>query len=272
MSALGDLIRRRFLGNMKGPTADLVPADMKRKCRILFERSADIDAFWASQPQTLLHGDPHLGNLFFEGASPGFLDWQVAMSGAGMRDVAYFATVSVEPTLLRRIERDLVERYAARLEAVGIVVDADHLWVSVPGGRDGDVHVGRLRRRSGRSGPARRRRPLRRRAFRGRCRSARLVRRAGRAHRREAAMTAFAGTPSDDIEGVLAPGRGDVTTVFVSLSARDPDGRARSTSAGTRSTTGRNSIASPGCGVPCAWCPRPVSGEACVEHGSLRRH
>ncbi len=128
VSALGDLIRRRFLGNMKGPTADLVPADMKRKCRILFERSADIDAFWASQPQTLLHGDPHLGNLFFEGASPGFLDWQVAMSGAGMRDVAYFATVSVEPTLLRRIERDLVERYAARLEAVGIVVDADHLW------------------------------------------------------------------------------------------------------------------------------------------------
>lgn len=35
----------------------------------------------------------------------------------------------------------------------------------------------------------------------------------------------FAGTPSDDLGGVLATGRGDVTTVFVSLSGRDPGGR-----------------------------------------------
>jgi len=38
-------------------------------------------------------------------------------------------------------------------------------------------------------------------------------------------MTTFAGTPSDEVEGVLATGRGDVTRVFVSLSGRDPDGR-----------------------------------------------
>jgi hypothetical protein len=35
----------------------------------------------------------------------------------------------------------------------------------------------------------------------------------------------FAGTPSDDIPEVLDTGRADVTTVFVSLAARDPDGR-----------------------------------------------
>ena len=33
------------------------------------------------------------------------------------------------------------------------------------------------------------------------------------------------GTPSDELPGVLAVGDGDVTAVFVSLSARDPDGR-----------------------------------------------
>ena len=38
-------------------------------------------------------------------------------------------------------------------------------------------------------------------------------------------MTAFAGTPSDDLPAVLETGRGDVTTVFVSLTAREPDGR-----------------------------------------------
>jgi hypothetical protein len=38
-------------------------------------------------------------------------------------------------------------------------------------------------------------------------------------------MTSFPGTPSDDLPAVLETGRGDVTTVFVSLTARDPGGR-----------------------------------------------
>jgi hypothetical protein len=35
---------------------------------------------------------------------------------------------------------------------------------------------------------------------------------------------ALVGAPSDDVEAVLATGRTDVTTVFVSMSARHPDG------------------------------------------------
>ncbi|QXQ15915.1 ecdysteroid 22-kinase family protein [Skermania piniformis] len=126
--AVGDLIRRYLLGRLTGPIADLVPPETKRACRMFFERSADIDRFWAAQPQTLTHGDPHLGNLFVEAGVPGFLDWQVASAGVGIRDVAYFATASVEPGLLRRIERDLVRRYAARLERAGIAVAGDRLW------------------------------------------------------------------------------------------------------------------------------------------------
>jgi hypothetical protein len=38
-------------------------------------------------------------------------------------------------------------------------------------------------------------------------------------------MEPFAGTPSDHLPDVLGTGRGDATTVFVSLSAREPDGR-----------------------------------------------
>ena len=109
---------------MKGLGAELVPPDMQQQCRILFENSAGVDAMWASQPQTVLHGDPHLGNLFFEGDEPGFLDWQVSMAGAGIRDVAYFATASVDSELLRTIERGLVERYAA-----GSIAPAS-MWMS----------------------------------------------------------------------------------------------------------------------------------------------
>ncbi len=131
---IGDLISGRFVGNMKGQAADLVPAEMKQQARIVFERSTEIESFWASQPQTVLHGDPHLGNLFFEAEAPGFLDWQVTMMGAGARDVAYFATASVEPDLLRKIERSLVERYASRLEAAGVIVDLDLLWTQYRAG------------------------------------------------------------------------------------------------------------------------------------------
>jgi hypothetical protein len=38
-------------------------------------------------------------------------------------------------------------------------------------------------------------------------------------------MSNFVGTPSDEVPEVLATGRTDVTTIFVSMSARDPDGR-----------------------------------------------
>jgi len=38
-------------------------------------------------------------------------------------------------------------------------------------------------------------------------------------------MAAAVGTPSDDVAEVLATGRTDVTTVFLSMSARHPEGR-----------------------------------------------
>ncbi|MGX1811075.1 phosphotransferase family protein [Nocardia sp. NPDC055321] len=125
---LGTLIRRVFLRDIKGHAADLIPAPMKRRARMFFERAGEIDAFWAAQPRTLTHGDPHLGNLFFQGAEPGFLDWQIAGAGAGIRDVAYFACASVEPELLRGIERELVERYEQGLARHGVRVDGQWLW------------------------------------------------------------------------------------------------------------------------------------------------
>ncbi len=126
--AVGNVVRRRFLGNMKGEAAQLVPDPIKEQGKMVYERSDAIDAFWASEPQTVLHGDPHFGNLFFEGDQAGFIDWQVARAGCGIRDVSYFATASIDPTLLRTIERGLVERYVGLLDAAGIAVDLEHQW------------------------------------------------------------------------------------------------------------------------------------------------
>ncbi|MFI5952266.1 phosphotransferase family protein [Cryptosporangium sp. NPDC051539] len=128
VSLAGSTLVRRALAKPAEPVADLIPADLVRRSRVLSEHLTDVDAFWAAQPPTLTHGDPHLGNLFFEGPRPGFLDWQVATVGPGIRDVAYFVSTSMPVADAREHERGLVARYAARLESAGVAVDAEQQW------------------------------------------------------------------------------------------------------------------------------------------------
>jgi hypothetical protein len=70
-------------------------------------------------PHTLIHGDCHLGNLFRDGARPGFLDWACTARAPGPRDVAYFLCNSLPTELRRKEERDLLERYRDALAAAG---------------------------------------------------------------------------------------------------------------------------------------------------------
>lgn len=68
----------------------------------------------------LLHGDAHLGNMFFEpGGTPGFLDWQRVMQGEWAHDVAYFVISALEPSDAAAHERELLQRYLDRRTAFG---------------------------------------------------------------------------------------------------------------------------------------------------------
>ena len=125
---LGNTFVGRILGKLKGRSAEVVPEEMQRLSRIMFERRQEIDAFWAGTPLTLCHGDTHFGNLYFEGAEPGFLDWQAVMIGPGIRDVSYFLCASVDVPVLQRVEGSLVDRYVDRLSSHGIELDAERAW------------------------------------------------------------------------------------------------------------------------------------------------
>jgi aminoglycoside/choline kinase family phosphotransferase len=125
---LADVLVPRLVTKPRGPAAELISPAVGQASRVLLDRRADIEAFWAGEPRTLAHGDPHLGNLFFEDTAPGFLDWQATMAGPGIRDVAYFLNASVDIPVARAIERDVVDRYVARLGANGIDVDAEATW------------------------------------------------------------------------------------------------------------------------------------------------
>ena len=66
----------------------------------------------------LVHGDPHLGNLFFDAAGAGgFLDWQTVMRGSWAFDLAYFLIMSLSVADRRASERDLIREYLTCLSA-----------------------------------------------------------------------------------------------------------------------------------------------------------
>lgn len=68
-------------------------------------------------PQTLLHGDPHIGNTYLtpDGAV-GFLDWQVVRRGNWSLDLGYFLQGALTTADRRAGERNLLEEYRDCLE------------------------------------------------------------------------------------------------------------------------------------------------------------
>lgn len=67
-------------------------------------------------PQTLLHGDPHIGNTYLlPDGEVGFLDWQVVRSGSWAHDVGYFLQGALTVEDRRASEADLVEEYRTAL-------------------------------------------------------------------------------------------------------------------------------------------------------------
>lgn len=71
-------------------------------------------------PQTLLHGDTHLGNTYqLPDGTAGLLDWQLMVRGHHMHDVNYFITTALSIGDRRAHERDLLAYYLDRLGSEG---------------------------------------------------------------------------------------------------------------------------------------------------------
>jgi hypothetical protein len=77
------------------------------------------DALWQAGPQTYVHGDTHIGNVFLDGDRVGFLDWGLSRVSTHLRDVSYFLTMSVDVGARRAHERELIQGYLAALRAAG---------------------------------------------------------------------------------------------------------------------------------------------------------
>lgn len=69
-------------------------------------------------PQTLIHGDPHIGNYFFDTAGLGLLDWQLLTSGHWASDMVYAVASAMTIEDRRTYERDLLKHYLASVDAL----------------------------------------------------------------------------------------------------------------------------------------------------------
>lgn len=105
-----------------------LPEASHRLAEVYLPRADRIAELLARGTPTLVHGDAHLGNLFADGTTPGFLDWAMVSCAPGLRDVAYFLASSVPTDLRRANERTLVERYCERLREAGVALDVDAAW------------------------------------------------------------------------------------------------------------------------------------------------
>ena len=90
-----------------------------------------LDELWHGGPQTYIHGDTHIGNVFLDGERVGFHDWGLSRVSTPMRDVSYFLTMSVDPEERRKSERALVRDYLDALRASGgPSIDFDEAWLN----------------------------------------------------------------------------------------------------------------------------------------------
>jgi ecdysteroid kinase len=88
-----------------------------------------INDLWDAGPQTYIHGDPHIGNVFLDDGRVGFFDWGLSRLSTHLRDVSYFLTMTVDPDERRRSETDLLRLYLDALRAAGgAEISFDDAW------------------------------------------------------------------------------------------------------------------------------------------------
>jgi hypothetical protein len=126
VAATAGLRKVRQLGR-----SDLLPSALTSPRRV-YETYAQCARFARSGPQTLLHGDAHVGNTYsLPDGGIGFYDWQLVRTGSWAHDVGYFIGSALSIEDRRAHEFDLLRRYRGALLAAGVPAPTfDDMWTA----------------------------------------------------------------------------------------------------------------------------------------------
>jgi hypothetical protein len=97
----------------------------------LFRRFQRVQQHQARLPQTVCHGDTHIGNTYIlPGDHAGLLDWQLTSKGYAIHDVSYAIATALSVGQRRQHERELLRYYREQLLAHGLreAPGEDELW------------------------------------------------------------------------------------------------------------------------------------------------
>jgi hypothetical protein len=82
------------------------------------------------QPNTVMHGDAHPGNVYFRNGEAGLLDWQAVRRGHPGRELSYTLVTGMTTADRQACERELLAAYRHALAAAGgPELNADELWL-----------------------------------------------------------------------------------------------------------------------------------------------
>ncbi len=106
------------------PTALHDAGELVRAFRAVLDLSA-------TPPVCVVHGDAHVGNVFFDpDGTPGLLDWQGTKRARWAYDIAQFVISALSIEDRRDHEQDLLRHYLARLEELGVTSPSwDAAWL-----------------------------------------------------------------------------------------------------------------------------------------------
>jgi hypothetical protein len=121
----------KFVQMAVDTVGDRLDDDFHRLADLYLARHEDIFTLWNTGEKTLVHGDPHMGNLFVDvrgGDRTGFLDWAMLGRSPGLRDVAYVLCNSIPHAVRTADERDLIEHYGTLVGSHGVDLDPIAAW------------------------------------------------------------------------------------------------------------------------------------------------
>lgn len=101
----------------------------------------------ATLPQTLLHGDTHIGNTYLlPDGRAGLVDWQLMARGYCLHDVTYLLMTGLSVATRRQHQRELLAFYRGQLEAHGVddAPSLDTLWLEYRRAAVWGVYIGWL--------------------------------------------------------------------------------------------------------------------------------
>jgi hypothetical protein len=111
-------VRRSFLARAD---ARGLSAQVRQMARLVNENDMALYRTWAEGPQTIVHGDCHIGNTYaLPGGRAGLLDWQVVFRTRGVREISYLTIPALDRETRRVHEQDLIRRYLEVLEQSGV--------------------------------------------------------------------------------------------------------------------------------------------------------